>query len=70
MTMQNEAVGSLDKKMNSLLPELFTLGEEVRYNLTVKMDNFERGMVFTLFLFLDGIEFSKDDPNCSIISGD
>ena len=60
--------GSLDEKMNRLLPEFFTLGEEVKYILTVKMDNFETDMVFTLHLN-DGIEFSKDDPNCSIING-
>ena len=65
---KNTMLGSLDYRMNRLLPEFFTLGEEVKYILTVKMDNFETGMAFTLYLN-DGIEFSEDDPNCSIISG-
>ena len=68
MFLTNDAMGDLNPNNNGIIPGSFKTDFEANYTLTVEMENFEKNMVFVLYL-PDEIDFGDEDPICESLSG-
>lgn len=68
MDMQNTDLGALAPTSNGLVPDDFRQDFETNYTATIKVENFEKNMKFTLKLPKE-IDFGAEDPKCTGLTG-
>jgi len=68
MFLSNDVMGDLASSNNGIIPGSFKTDFEANYTLTVEMQNFEKNMVFVLYL-PNEIDFGDEDPFCESLSG-
>ena len=68
MMMQNTELGELSVNVNGLVPSDFRADYSTNYTLSIKAENYEKNMAFTVRLPPE-INFSSSLPACSGLTG-
>ena len=68
MMLQNMELGTLSATLNGLIPGDFRSDFQTNYTLSLKAENYEKNMAFTVVLPPE-ITFGENNPACSGITG-